>query len=190
MANREHVRVVLKGDRELEQLREHLHGQRADLTSVDLSTTDLSQRRLSMINFDGANLSRAYLAGSELVDCHFQKANLERIQLIGAVVVRCDFDGADFRKANCRGATIVDSWLDSARFEADLVGAVIRSVSVVNTDSQGQKPGRRSGAKSICSRQWAWKGCLSSAKIGSGGHLECAAVVKPLRHTATFSEQL
>ena len=31
-------------------------------------------------------------------------------------------------------------------------------------------------------------GQLSFAKIESGGHLECAAVVKPLRHTATSPE--
>jgi uncharacterized membrane protein len=30
---------------------------------------------------------------------------------------------------------------------------------------------------------------VSFAKIGSGGHLECAAVMKPLRHTATSPEQ-
>jgi hypothetical protein len=30
---------------------------------------------------------------------------------------------------------------------------------------------------------------VSFAKLGSGGHLECAAVMKPLRHTATCPEQ-
>lgn len=40
-------------------------------------------------------------------------------------------------------------------------------------------------------RYWAFLRipCLSFAKIASGGHLECAAVVKPLRHTATCPEQ-
>jgi hypothetical protein len=41
-------------------------------------------------------------------------------------------------------------------------------------------------------RLWNADRCfqLSFAKIGSGGHVECATVVKPLRHTATFPEQL
>src|SRR4029450_7081414 len=30
---------------------------------------------------------------------------------------------------------------------------------------------------------------LSFAKIGSGGHFECAAVMKPLRHTGTSADQ-
>jgi hypothetical protein len=38
--------------------------------------------------------------------------------------------------------------------------------------------------------KYRWEGqALSFAKIGSGGHLECTAVVKPMRHTATSSEQ-
>ena len=31
---------------------------------------------------------------------------------------------------------------------------------------------------------------VSFAKLASAGHLECAAVVKPLRHIATSPEQL
>ena len=106
----------------------------ADLTEVDLSTADLSQRQLSMINFDRADLSRASMDGSELVDCWFRMARLPRARLVGATVIRCDFENANLQESNWRAATIVNSSFDGARFGADLAGAVIRSVSVDCTD--------------------------------------------------------
>jgi hypothetical protein len=142
MADREHLRILLKGGRELDQLRERLGGQMADLTEVDLSTTDLSQRQLSMINFDRADLSRASMDGSELVDCQFRTARLQRARLVGATVIRCDFESANLQESNWRAATIVNSRLDAARFGADLAGSVIRSVSVGGTDFTGAGVGQ------------------------------------------------
>jgi uncharacterized protein YjbI with pentapeptide repeats len=133
--------MVLTGGVELEQLRKRLPGELLDLTEIDLSTTDLSQRRLSMINFDGADLSRAFVASSELVDSRFRHANLQRAQLIGATVTRCDFEGADLMGSNWRSGNIVNSRPDRARFAADIVGAVLRNVSVEGADFSGAEAG-------------------------------------------------
>ena len=92
----------------LDSYREYM---RSDLSGVDFSGQDLSNRNLSRIDFSGADLSNANLAGSNLSESLFDNTDLSDANLTGADLSNAIFfefpegtvDGANFTDANLSG---------------------------------------------------------------------------------------
>ncbi|MFE9484739.1 pentapeptide repeat-containing protein [Streptomyces spororaveus] len=67
---------------------------------ADLSRADLSQSRLVQMDLAGANLAGALLTGANLAEAHLKGANLAGADLTGADLSKADLTNADLSGAN------------------------------------------------------------------------------------------
>ena len=84
---------------------------------------------LQGIDFEGADLTRAKLRGSNISQCIFKGATLRGADLSECSAIGADFEGACLDEANCRGAN-----LSGARFDrAEIRGTILKDANIANT---------------------------------------------------------
>ena len=142
-------------------LRNEEGGERADLSSADLSSADLgsadlSSADLSSANLRGADLSSADLSGADLSSADLRGADLSSADLSGA-----DLRGADLSSADLSGADLSSADLSSANLRgadlssadlsgADLSSANLRGADLDKTYYQVVRIGSRRGTTTYC----------------------------------------
>ncbi len=129
MANLEHVKLVKKGAKAIDEWREEHPS-----VKLDLSGADLRGANLHGANLDGANLHGADLGGADLGGADLGWANLIRTNLSQAVLTGADLVGADLGGANLSGAHLVGADLYRADLRyADLRGADVSEAEFMMT---------------------------------------------------------
>ena len=158
MANPEHVEVVLKGARSIEEWRRKHPGQTLDLSGADLreanlSGSDLSGAKLWQATLHGANLSKANLSGANitmasLIRTNLHKADLHKADLFLANLFRVNLSGANLSEADVLQATLHGANLSKANlsganlsmanfFKANLSGANLSKVNLTLANLYG-----------------------------------------------------
>ena len=120
----------------------------ADLRSANLWGANLSGADLRSANLWGANLSSANLSGADLRSANLWGANLSSANLWGANLSSANLRGADLSSANLWGANLSSANLSGADLRsanlsgADLSSADLRSANLrgANQDSQTRLP--------------------------------------------------
>jgi uncharacterized protein YjbI with pentapeptide repeats len=134
MANAEHLALVRKGRKAIDEWRQahpraRLDLRGADLVGVDLTEADLSAAYLSAAKLNRAKLSWANLREADLVGAVLREANLSLARLGKADLSKANLRETILREANLKGANL--AWADlslaalnGAKFsEASLTGA-------------------------------------------------------------------
>jgi len=138
MANDEHVALLKKGVAAWNAWRAKNPDIRPDLSRANLAGANLIDADLRRAYLIGANLitadlRRANLGGADLYDADLHRAKLSRANLREAVLI-----GANLTRANLRGACLVGANLDRADLrQAFLNPANLQSAILVDTDLTG-----------------------------------------------------
>jgi uncharacterized protein YjbI with pentapeptide repeats len=120
----------------------------ADLSNADLSNANLRFADLSNANLRYANLRFANLSDADLSDANLSDADLSDADLSGADLRRADLSDADLSGADLRRADLSGADLSSANLSsADLSGANLRFADLSNADLSGAD---LSGVKGLC----------------------------------------
>lgn len=149
MANPEHLKILMQGVEAWNRWREENKNTLPDLREADISRKAFSDMfvrastvgvclptgsepigaNLDGINFNNADLSRASLYESQLVDATFVNANLT-----GADLRRVNLLDANFSNAKLTGVDLTGSYLARTNFyKADLSGAILRETIMIET---------------------------------------------------------
>ena len=145
MANPEHVELVWKGSRYVNEWREKHPNETLDLSGAKLGFVNLRYANLSGCILERADLSNAFLVGANL-----QKSNLKNASLINATLLEADLSEADLSKANLgfanlaksnlsksifKEARLAVSWLGDANLsEANFYGARLFETNLTHTN--------------------------------------------------------
>ena len=141
MANKEHLEVILKGSKSINQWRkqhptETFDLSRADLSGINLSRAnlsgasfyksklrktrffhaDLSEADLSMADLTQADLSNSNLFKAFLVHAKLLNTNLSKATLSAANLLSANLSGANLSKANLTGASLLGVNLRGSKF--------------------------------------------------------------------------
>lgn len=144
MANKEHYRVVKKGEEALEKWRQENPGVQLDLTWADLSKVILSGLDLSHADLRWSNLSKANLKGTNLSNANLSEANLSEAVMVDSNLCQAklflanlkwtNLSGANLVEADLSGASLIETELDGADLsDADFSNAVVERVELNNT---------------------------------------------------------
>lgn len=120
MANSEHESILASGVSAWNAWREQ-----NDHILPDLAGSDLSEAKLSQVNFWGANISGANLCGADLshanlAGANFTGADLQRANLNWADLMAANFNVADLRQADLTYANLTNArLLDAFLFEGN-----------------------------------------------------------------------
>jgi len=149
MANPEHLKILMQGVEAWNKWREENTNILPDLREADISRKAFSDMfvrastigvrlptgsepigaNLDGVNFNNADLSRASLYESQLVDATFINANLT-----GANLRRVNLLDADFSNANLTGVDLTGSYLARTNFyKTDLSRAILREAIMIET---------------------------------------------------------
>lgn len=110
--------------------------ERTSLVGLDLSATTHRQTvYLAGLSASGADLTRANMAGTELLNANLSRATLHRANLSGAEGRWMDVTHAIGRRANMSGAKLQGAnFTDAAFFIADMSGAVFREATMIRAN--------------------------------------------------------
>ena len=107
----------------------------AQLNYVNLWSAQLNGANLRVARLNGANLMYAQLNGADFRDAKLHGANLRKAQLHGADFWHAQLHGADFRDAQLHGANLILAQLYGAYLEnAQLHGANLRDAELHGAD--------------------------------------------------------
>jgi uncharacterized protein YjbI with pentapeptide repeats len=112
MANPEHVELVWKGAKHVNEWRKKHPKEILDLSEADLRLVNLYGANLSNCNLERAMLSFAYL-----MDADLRRANLKCAALVGATLSRVDLSEADLSKSDLTGADLSSANLSKSVFK-------------------------------------------------------------------------
>ena len=96
-------------------IRREPNGRRAVIPFLQAPGLDFSRRRLSDVEFRGANLQRARLASADLQRASLYCADLRGADMRNANLSRADIRGAACAKPTCPAATLNDADLREGR---------------------------------------------------------------------------
>ncbi len=99
------------------------HGDRAQLTGLDLTGTSLRNRNLSFADLNDADLAGADLRDSNLSSANMRGAGLRDADLRGADLRNADLSDADLRGANLLGTKLEGAELWRANLQGCRIGA-------------------------------------------------------------------
>ena len=99
------------------------HGDRAQLTGLDLSGTSLRGRSLSFADLNGTDLTEADVRDCNLSNANLRGACLRDADLRGANLHNADLSDADLRGANLIGADLEGAELWRANLQGCRIGA-------------------------------------------------------------------
>jgi len=155
-------------------------GERADLSSADLSYADLRSANLSYADLRSANLSSADLRSADLSSADLsyadlRSANLSSADLSDADLRSANLSSADLRSANLRSANLSDADLRSANLrsanlsDANLSSANLRSANLSDANLSGAI-GNMKELKTIRCDMWPVSYTASVIQIGCQRH--------------------
>ena len=123
LAEGETLKLDWQGERGARELLQRMRASPAhDAMLKSFSRISLTNQYLSILNFQGADLTNADLSSSEIVGSYLSTANLGR-----ATLRRADLNGAWLMLADLSGAEISDAQLGGANLiSANLMGANLR----------------------------------------------------------------
>ncbi|MBN1453084.1 MAG: toll/interleukin-1 receptor domain-containing protein [Anaerolineales bacterium] len=121
MADQEQLGILKQGVDVWNKWREDNFG-----IEIDLSSAELTESNLAGVNLHNAylrdaiiirvNLTRSILLGADLSRAILTGANLARANLVGANFTSADLDGADLRESSLIGADLTETQLDGVNF--------------------------------------------------------------------------
>ncbi len=135
MANPEHLDQLLKGVLWWNTWRRRNRDLPIDLSDANLSDRDLSEIRLDRANLIGADLRRCILSDSWLNESLLGQANLRGADLRGSRLGSADLTGANFENTELRSANFNGASANGARFlKANLDAATLKGASLNEAD--------------------------------------------------------
>ncbi len=106
MANQEHLDILKQGMKRWNKQREEHSDIRPDLSSAELSRTDLSRANFSGVNLFEADLSRTTLVEANLRRAGLSQADLSNATLVGADLRAADLNNTDLTQADLRAVDL------------------------------------------------------------------------------------
>ena len=139
MGNVHHLQLLGRGAGGWNAWRADAQGIRPDLSSSDLSGTNLSGMDLSHASLSGADLRKALLAGTSLRSSNLAGAVLDDADLSGADLSEANLAGASLLRANLAGATLRNTNLAGANLSegANLSGATVNRANLAGANLAG-----------------------------------------------------
>jgi hypothetical protein len=124
MPNPDHLKLLQQGVNAWNKWRREHPYLLLDLSSINLSSTNLRGANLSGTNLSGADLGGANLSGTNFLEADLKNANLSRADLILANLSRADLLEVNLKRADLKRADLSGAHLGGADLrEADLIGA-------------------------------------------------------------------
>jgi hypothetical protein len=124
MPNPDHLKLLQQGVNAWNKWRREHPYLLLDLSSINLSSTNLRGANLSGTNLSGADLGGANLSGTNFLEADLKNANLSKADLILANLTRADLLEVNLKRADLKRADLSGAHLGGADLrEADLIGA-------------------------------------------------------------------
>lgn len=130
MANPEHLEIVSKGSKSINEWRKQHQHEYFDLSEADLHGRDLAGANLSEANLSEANFSNADLSDANLLECHLSKVNLSGAKLSAAYLSMANLFEANLSNANLAKANLYNVNLS----KSDLSNAVLSGAELLSAD--------------------------------------------------------